>query len=177
MSPSTVEQQEAGKVRVYALSLSDVEAEAMRDDSAVQAAALGVEKIDGTYTEVFRVADLDTMGLAGYLRDGNGIYPEQIEADRAKLGALDGWVLVVYSRAFGGEARQLSPIPALTHIGTYNEGGPETPLQAMEAEAAQPYTGIPRVTPTEPAKGDGNKTMMIAAGVVLVLLILWWLLA
>jgi len=177
MSPTTVAPQEAGKVRVFALSLSDAEAEAMRDDSTAQATALGVDQLDGTYTEVFRVADLDTMGLAGYLRDGNGVYPEQIETDRAKLGALDGWVLVVYSRAFGGEARQLTPIPALTHIGTYDEGGPETPVQAMEAEAAQPYTGIPRVEPTEPAKGDSNKVMMIAAGVVLVLLILWWLMA
>ncbi|MEX3316709.1 hypothetical protein [Sulfitobacter sp. PS-8MA] len=177
MSATTVAPQEAGKVRVYSLSLSDAEAQAMRDDSAAQAAALGVDRLDGTYTEVFRVADLDTMGLAGYLRDGNGVHPEQIETDRSKLGALDGWVMVVYSRAFGGESRQLAPIPALTHIGTYDEGGPDTPVQAMEAEAAQPYTGIPRVEPTTPTKESSNKTMMIIAIAVLVLLLLWWLIA
>ncbi len=175
MSSTNVAAQEAGKVRVYALSLSDAEAQAMRDDSAAQAAALGVDKLDGTYTEVFRVSDLDTLGLAGYLRDGNGVYAEQIEADRSKLGALDGWVMVVYSRAFGGESRQLAPIPALTHIGTYDEGGPDTPVQAMEAEAAQPYTGIPRVEPATPAKQNSNKTMIIIAAVVLVLLVLWLL--
>ena len=178
MSPTEVPPQEAGKVRVYALSLSDSEAQAMRDDPQAQARALGVDELDGTYTEVFRVSDLDTMGLPGYLRDGNGVAPGEIEADRGRLSALDGWVLIVYSRAFGGEARQLTPIPALTHIGTYSEAGPDTPVQSTEAEAAQPYTGIPRVEPSTPVKdGGGRRTMISIAMVVLVLLILWWLLA
>lgn len=178
MSPTEVAPQESGKVRVYALSLSDAEAQAMRDDPEAQARALGVDRLDGEYTEVFRVSDLDSMGLAGYLRDGNGVSPDQIEADRGRLSALDGWVLIVYSRAFGGESRQLAPIPALTHIGTYSEAGPDTPVQSMEAEAAQPYTGIPRVEPSTPAGDDGGrKTMVTIALVVLGLLILWWLLA
>lgn len=176
MPHTEVAPQEAGKVRVYALSLSDAEARAMRDDETAQSAALGVERIDAAYTEVFRVADLDQLGLAGYLRDGNGVNPEQIETDRSKLAALDGWVMIVYSRAFAGQSLQLAPIPALTHIGTYTEGGPDTPVQAMEAEAAQPYTGIPRVAPSEPAKGGGGKTMVIVAVAVLILLIIWWLL-
>ena len=177
MPHTEVAPQEAGKVRVYALSLSDAEARAMRDDETAQAAALGVDRIDAAYTEVFRVADLDQLGLAGYLRDGNGVNPDQIETDRSKLAALDGWVMIVYSRAFAGQSLQLAPIPALTQIGTYTEGGPDTPVQAMEAEAAQPYTGIPRVAPSEPAKGGGGKTMVIVAVAVLILLIIWWLLA
>lgn len=177
MSATDVAPQEAGKVRVYALSLSDAEAQAMRDDRTAQARALGVETLDSGYTELFRVSDLDTMGLPGYLRDGNGVSPDQIETDRSKLSALDGWVMIVYSRAFGGESRQLAPIPALTHIGTYDEIGPDTPVQAMEAEAAQPYTGIPRVEPADPATGGGNKMMIGVALVVLGAVILWWLLA
>ncbi|UOA30931.1 hypothetical protein DSM110093_00691 [Sulfitobacter sp. DSM 110093] len=177
MPHTEVAPQEAGKVRVFALSLSDAEARAMRDDETAQAAALGIERIDGAYTEVFRVADLDQLGLPGYLRDGNGVNPNQIEKDRSRLGALDGWVLIVYSRAFAGQSLQLSPIPALTHIGTYTEGGPDTPVQAMEAEAAQPYTGIPRVSPPKPAKGSGGKTMVIVGVAVLVLIVIWWLLA
>jgi len=177
MPHTEVAPQEAGKVRVYTLSLSDDEARAMRDDETAQAAALGIERIDAGYTEVFRVADLDQLGLAGYLRDGNGVNPDQIETDRSKLAALDGWVMIVYSRAFAGQSLQLAPIPALTHIGTYSESGPETSVQAMEAEAAQPYTGIPRVSPTEPAKGGGGKTMVIVGIAVLVLVVVWWLLA
>lgn len=177
MPHTEVAPQEAGKVRVYTLSLSDDEARAMRDDETAQAAALGVERIDAAYTEVFRVDDLDQLGLAGYLRDGNGVNPDQIEKDRSKLAALDGWVLIVYSRAFAGQSQHLTPIPALTHIGTYSESGPETSVQAMEAEAAQPYTGIPRVSPPEPAKGGGGKTMLIIGVAALILIIIWWLLA
>ena len=86
-------------------------------------------------------------------------------------------MLIVYSRAFAGQSQHLTPIPALTHIGTYSESGPETSVQAMEAEAAQPYTGIPRVSPPEPAKGGGGKTMLIIGVAALILIIIWWLLA
>ncbi len=138
MPHTEVAPQEAGKVRVYALSLSDAEARAMRDDETAQAAALGVDRIDAAYTEVFRVADLDQLGLAGYLRDGNGVNPDQIETDRSKLAALDGWVMIVYSRAFAGQSLQLAPIPALTHIGTYTEGGPD-PVRARQGRRRQDH--------------------------------------
>ena len=65
MPHTEVAPQEAGKVRVYTLSLSDDKARAMRDDETAQAAALGIERINAAYTEVFRVADLDQLGLAG----------------------------------------------------------------------------------------------------------------
>ena len=59
MPHTEVAPQEAGKVRVYTLSLSDDEARAMRDDETAQAAALGVERIDAAYTEVFRPTSIN----------------------------------------------------------------------------------------------------------------------
>jgi hypothetical protein len=123
-------------VRVFAINLPEAEVAAMLRDAPtldtalttgdlpqVPAAAdlLGHPDLDTRHTELFGIRDLTGLGLTGYLTEGLGLEDAEIAPDRARLSALDGYVLIVLSRAFGGQAATLEIPPTLTLIGTYRE--------------------------------------------------------
>lgn len=142
---------ERGAIRVFALSLTDTEAKALKSDPAAVNAALGAE-IDTEQVEIFPISDLEGIGLAGYLTEGNAVPPAQLVPDRAKIDKLSGWVLIVFSRAFGDAAMTLTPAPALTLIGTYGE----TPIdyratETVTSEAAKPFTAPPETVKKRPS--------------------------
>lgn len=128
MKPSmSIKASETGLIRVFALSLSDDAAYRLKDDSDViphpVEDALGTQNLNRAHIEVFAVSDLGDMPLADYMIEGPGAQENAIEPDRAKLAALEGWVMVVYSAAFSGQARDITPAPELTLIGTYPQEG------------------------------------------------------
>ncbi|MGC1494790.1 MAG: hypothetical protein WA790_03205 [Sulfitobacter sp.] len=174
-----------GKVYVFALSMSDHAAQALHDNDSLdadnerdpQAIALGVGVVDANHTEVFRVADLDTLGLAGYLRDGIDVNESEIAKDATKLAAVDGWVMLVHSMAFGGAEVTLDPIPELTLIGTYTQEQGDNTAISLESEAAAPYTGSPAASPPIPPSGRAGGSLVVVGLAVLAALILWWALS
>ena len=77
-----VKANERGMVRVFALSMTDAEAQILKtneqdgdDNPTPQEQALGAAALDAGYVEVFPIKDLADLGLAGYLETGNGIDP------------------------------------------------------------------------------------------------------
>lgn len=138
---------ERGMIRLFALSMTEAEAkplcadpDAPDPDRAIRLAQLlGVETLDTDGVEVFPVSDLEELGLAGYMIEGNAVDPSQIEKDRAKLAGLAGWVMVVYSSAFSGAAVTLSPAPQLTLIATYTQPDVDwSTSQPLTSQAAAP---------------------------------------
>lgn len=125
--PIEIPASEAGMIRVFALSLNDEDARRLKDDTEVVPhpveAALGASGLNRAHIEVFAIADLGDMPLADYMIEGPGAQEQSIEPDRAKLAALEGWVMVVYSSAFGEQSTVLNPVPELTLIGTYPQDG------------------------------------------------------
>ena len=128
--------EEHGTVRLFAVNLPEAEVAAMLRDAPtlgtalttgelpqVPAAAdlLGHPDLDTRHTELFAIRDLTGLGLTGYLTEGLGLQESEIAPDRARLAALEGYVLIVLSRAFGGQAATLDLPPALTLIGTYRD--------------------------------------------------------
>ncbi|HBM41952.1 MAG TPA: hypothetical protein DD402_19185, partial [Sulfitobacter sp.] len=101
---------------------------------------------------------------------------EQISRDRARLDALDGYVLLLFSSAFDGQEATLDLGPELTMIGTYGEAQPDMSVTPLEADSAQPYTGAADMTPKSPPKGGAGGMIVLLAVIVLIGLILWWLL-
>ena len=181
MPPIAIPRNEYGKLRVFTLSLSDDAAQTLHDNGAPtaddpppQQRALGTEFVDANHVEVFRVSDLDTLGLAGYLRDGIDADEDEITHDAAKLAAVDGWVMLVYSMAFGGAEATLNPIPELTLIGTYTQKQADRTPISLESEAAAPYTGSPSPTPPTPLRGRAGGSLVVVGLAVLAVLILWW---
>lgn len=166
---------EHGLIRVFAVNRVPAEVSSAlkaQDKIALAADLLGHPIAQGG-AEVFPVADLSSIGLSGYLADGYAVPEDQLKAARAKLDALEGYVLLVFSAAFEGQAVALSPGPELTLIGTFGEARPEMPSLPLESDAAQPYTGTPSPTPPIPPKGRAGGSLMIVGGIVLVALVLW----
>jgi len=158
---------ESGVIRLFALSMTDDEAKALKDDPAAVNAALGAE-VDTEQVEVFPISDLEGVGLVGYLAEGNAVPDDQLAPDRAKLDKLGGWVLIVFSRAFGDRAMTLTPSPALTLIGTYGEVRTDwRATKSVEAESAQPYSAPPETVRKKPS--DAAMSGRIAMLALLVL--------
>ena len=89
---------ETGTVRVFAADLNKDQI-----DGFDVAAALGADTLDPEQIEFFDVADLQGLGLTGFLEEGHGIPADQLHDMKPQLEALKGVVLIVPSRALGGE--------------------------------------------------------------------------
>ncbi len=127
---------EAGRVRVFALSLSEEDAQTLADAKSPD--VLGLDSWDPAYVEIFALRDLDSLGLAGYLETGCGVDPDSLAPDRTKLAQLDGWVMLIFSKAFSGVEATLRPTADLTLIGSYVEPGVDwSSTMSLTSEAAQ----------------------------------------
>lgn len=174
----TVPKHERGVTRVFSLSLSQEAARKLAGDSSLQAQMLGVDQLRTSGVEVFRLADLGELGLPGYLREGVDAHAQDIERDRAKLVALDGWAMLVHSSAFEGRAVTLTPDAALTLIGTYAQQQAEHRDVDLESEAAKPYSGTPHPAPQPKPAGRGPAgSLAVILCLALVAFALWLVLA
>ncbi|MBL9057802.1 MAG: hypothetical protein JNJ84_16165 [Rhodobacteraceae bacterium] len=124
-------------LRVFALHLPAADLTRLRGNADLLAALLGVEALDPSGVEVFDLADLAGLGLAAYLVEGNGAAEGQIAADRDRLDALTGAVLILHSAAFDGRATRLHPDPRLRLIGTYGEDLPPMRFEPLPDAAAR----------------------------------------
>ena len=107
----TIPAEEHRTVRLFAVNLPEAQVTAMLRDTPpappgelpqVPAAAtlLDWPALDTRHTELFAIRDLTGLGLTGYLTEGLGLDEAEIAADRPRLAALEGYVLIVLSHAF-----------------------------------------------------------------------------
>ena len=138
-----------------------------RDKAKLSAELLGDPDIDPAFVEIFDLADLSGVGFAGYLTDGLGVPEATLTADRARLDALTGPVLILLSKALHGRAGTLTLDPRLTPIGTYAEVRPPVHFEPLPTAAAQgtltPDLPVDR-TPQRPSAA------LLLFGVALILL-------
>lgn len=176
---------ERGVVRVFALSMDDQDAKALRANEPPEGdggprpveAALGVSDIDTDFVEVFALSDIREIGLDGYLEDGNGIEPAQLAPDRGKLTALEGWVMVVYSAAFGGKGAEVRPAPDLTLVGTYSEPGVDWSDRSRLTTAGAEGTVAPAETKPSDAAMSGRIAMIALLVMFLLTALVIWIAA
>jgi len=175
-TPISVPAHETGVIRVFSLSMTDAEAKALRDDPDAKNAVLGCN-VNKDFVEIFPIADLDDIGLLGYLTLGNGVPAQELVPDRSKLEKLSGWVLIVFSQAFGGQPATLAPQPALTLIGTYGEARTDwRATQTVTAEAAKPFTAPPETVkkkPSDAAMSGRIATLALIVMFALTGLVIW----
>ena len=114
---------EHGVVRVFAV---DDKAGTPSADDALRD-ALGAEHLETRQIELFDLSDLGEMRLSDYLSEGHGIPAAQMADMRGRLDGLSGRVMIVPSRAFGGQAQQIAPRAPLRLVGRFTEE--ETPVQ------------------------------------------------
>lgn len=131
-------------VRVFAARLTPEDLQ--RDKASLAAALLGDADLDPAFIEIFDLADLSGVGLSGYLTEGLGVPEAALAADRARLDALKGPVLILLSKALHGRAATLTPDSRLTLVGTYAEERPPVHFEPLPTAAAEG-----RLTPNPPA--------------------------
>lgn len=165
---------ELGTTRVFSLSMPADTARLLRDDAQRQMALLGVETLNTTGVEVFALSDLGDLGLAGYLREGADAQEDDLKRDRVKLAALEGWVMLVHSLAFGGMPVTLIPAAELTLIGTYAQTPPPNTQIGLEAEAAQPYSGTAGGKSAQAGRNQASAARVTALLAIVVIAVLWW---
>jgi hypothetical protein len=159
-------------VRVFTAALTPEEMQ--RDKASLAPKLLGDPDLDPAYVELFDVADLSDIGLAGYLTEGLGVPDAALEADRSLLQGLKGPVLVLLSKALHGRAVTLTPDPRLSLIGTYIEDRPPVhfaPLPSAAAEGVLTPTAVPGPPPQRPTLAF----VLLGAALVLVAGVALWL--
>ena len=177
MTTVTVPANEHGVVRLFSLSMPAEDAQFLRDDPEALQSALGTGQLDPQGVEIFQISDLADVGLIGYLRDGVDAQEADLMRDGGKIAALAGWVMVVHSTAFDGNATTMKAAPALTLIGTYRQNAVDKAPINITSDAARPYTGSAPTTPPQPAKGGAGGAMVVIGVIVLAILIIWWVLS
>lgn len=143
--PMHIRAGEARVIRLFVLNMRPEQARFLQEPGAVEQ-VLGVSGLDPEQIEVFPVSDLEDLGLYGYLTEGCGVPAEQL--DKASLDATQGWVLLVRSKAFGGNEATLSPNTGVELIGIYTEDGTDWSSTPIQAESAKPYSA-PRPSPRQ----------------------------
>lgn len=167
MDNHAVKANEQGLVRVFALSVPPEELALLTEENRVDwlAQTLGLARLNPSAT-LFRIEDLEDLGLIGYLIQGQGVPPTNLADDRTKLAALDGWVAVLPSSAFPTAGAALTLSPEATLIGTYAEHGvdwsADTPITTSSAAS---YSAPPAKPPMSEARISG----MVATAVLLFL--------
>jgi len=145
VEPMILRAGERGIVRVFALNMPPEQARFLREPGAVDE-HLGTSPVDVAHVDIFPVSDLEELGLAGYLVEGCGIPEDELIADRDRLNAVTGWVLIVRSRAFGGRAVTLAPGPGLSLLGAWSEAPTDWSGGPIETTSARPGSA-PRQSP------------------------------
>lgn len=169
--------QEHGLIRVFAV---DLEHDALAtfsersDTTWPLQEALGASHLDGAYVELFDVADLEDLGLAGYMRQGLGVAPHEIKDMRLQIDALAGPVLIVLSKAFGGEEQVLHPKNPLRWIGTFHEETADVQFKPLKSDAAKgAIPAPPPETKTNPHLTLLTAILALPVIVGLLALLLW----
>lgn len=170
MTSLTIPARDRDGIRVFTAALAPEELQ--RDKARLVTGLLGDPDLDPAHVELFDLSDLSEVGLAGYLTEGLGVSETAVAADRARLDALTGPVLILRSRALHGRGVTLTPDPRLTLIATYAEEHPPVQFQPLPTAAAE---GVLSATPapTGPQRLPGVFLLLLALLALLALATLW----
>lgn len=177
--PLDVRPGEARVVRLFHLDLPPEQIRFLRDEPAALADILGVGTLDPVQADLLRLADLDDLGLSGYLTEGMGVPAAALVGDAARLDTLEGHALIVRSAAFDPGGQRLAPKPGVALIAHYGEPGPDwtatAPIRTQSAKAS------PNPAPRPSPRAARARARRIGGGVFAVVmlalaLLLWALL-
>ncbi len=165
---------ERGIVRVFGAVGS---AAAMRGHAAL-VAALGLpDDADTGRIDVLDPADMGDMSLPRYLETAYDIPPDA--AGLADLAKAAGTILVVPSRAFGGQPAVLRPATGVHLLARLTEA--DAPVAAIEplrsASAEGLLTGAPPVDRSRANRKASGYAAMAALAVALLIAFVVWLVA
>ncbi|OED46246.1 hypothetical protein AB838_19725 [Rhodobacteraceae bacterium (ex Bugula neritina AB1)] len=163
---------ERGVIRLFALDMRPEQAAFLKEPGAL-AQVLGIAALDMDQVEIFPVSDLEDIGLVGYLSEGCGVPRAQVEQDRELLQGLEGYVLLIRSRAFDDVETRLTPADQIMLQGTYGERQTNWNAAPASAESAKPYSA-PKLSPRQ-ARAQARRigATLFALVMALIALAVW----
>lgn len=177
--PLQVRPGETRVVRVFHLDLPREQIRFVREEPAALADLLGLAALDPAQADLLTIADLEGVGLAGYLTEGMGISAADLAADADRLTALEGHVLVVRSAAFGGAGARLAPRPGVRLVAHYGELAPDWTGDAPQSASALPTANPAAARPAPRAARARARRIggsVFAVVMIALALLLWGLL-
>ena len=176
MTSIFIPRHEAGIIRVFSISrpIATLARELKQQHKAALATALLGQEIAENAFELFPLSDLTGVGLPRYLSEGYDIPQASLQQDRAKLDALDGYVLLVFSRISDAGDVTLHPTPELTLIGSYSEPRAAHAAAPIATPSANAYSGV-KDPAAAPARSRVRNALSVIS-VALTLLLIWWIL-
>lgn len=157
MSGIKIPNGERGVVRLFAIDIpiSDLsKIKAPKADAPPLGAQLGrflgVDWIDPAQAELFDVADLEGLGLTGYLTEGAGIPDADVASHTETLNGVNGVALIVFSKAFGDVETTLQLSRETRFIGRYEQTTPAIHFEPLKSDAAQGTLEGPVPAPRNP---------------------------
>lgn len=162
----------AKHVVVLAVNRPEARLRKVRDEAArstLIAELLGRDDAKLTHVDLIAVADLDEIGLAGFLRDGPCVPADELTEHKARLEALTGFVLILYPGVFDADT-EISLGPDLSLIAVLNQ-------EPTSWDAAQTLTSAAatELTPGKKKPSDAAMSGRIAMLALLVIALLTWL--
>ena len=157
----TIPAHDHGQLRVFALDFAPPDALKLKTTEGL-AGSFGVI-LNPAYVDVIDIAALGEMSLKDYVKQG---YDFDLDpADTAALSELQGWVVIVMSRATAGAETTLDLTPGLRHVTTIGTQMTLNPQAPLESDAAKGVLTPPTKKPMSDARIGG----MIATLALLVL--------
>jgi len=129
--------------------------------------ALGAKGLMEDQTEVFKPSDLDQLGVAGYLEQGCGVAPADIDPLRPQLAAIKDAAVVVFSSAFGGVDQKLTITAPLRHIATFEEEKDAINFEKLPSQSAKMQNNPPEEKPAKKPVSDAAMSGRVATVVLL----------
>ena len=142
----TIPPHERGRLHVLAVNLPEADLRARHEGDTEPAPGLladltGLDGLDAEGAELIAVADLEGVGLSGYLVEGHDIDAAAVAGQRARLDRIEGFALILRSQAFGGRAMSLRS-PHLSHIASFDQPGTDwTAADPIATDSARPFSG------------------------------------
>jgi hypothetical protein len=164
-------------IRVFAVSrpIADMAEQLRHNTKAEVATALLGLSVSENHIELFALSDLTGVGLPRYLMDGYDVDPGAISGLRARLEALDGYILLLFSSVSDAGDVAFAPAPDLTLIGTFAEPRAQHVAPPLDTQAAKPYSGV--TAPPAPMARARAGSAMVAVFVIVLLTLIWWIFA
>lgn len=160
---------EAHVIRVFAV----IEDRAAPLDDTAVLAALGGEGLRTREIELFDIVDLQDMPLSAYLAEGHGIGAAALSEMRGQLDGLKGRVLILPSRAFGGQAMTLEVGAALRLVGRFEEERAPVQFDPLPASGAEGVTASPDMP--QPKRAARLAALVFFAGLAALAVLVIWL--
>ncbi len=149
-------------------------ADRLQPDPSLLADLTGASGLDPKGAELLPLDDLEGLGLSGYLTEGLDIPAEAVTADKRRLDALEGYALLLSSRAFQGQSFALGETASLTHIASFDQPGTDwSSIGQIPSEAAKPHSGPMASNPTDQNRSRRIGGTLIALAVICIAILIW----